>query len=301
MTQTPMKIEHRAQGTLTATAEDPDGDAVTYVWIARDGTLTGSGPTVTYQARGDYAPSRSPDDEITLTVHDGKGGVATEKFAVDLFVGTTLAVDPLRALEWDPATVASAYLTGDLTVEAVGDFGGYGAVVCEYATRQGRRLALLGPGSTSLRGVTGNLYMYVVGVPHDPPDQLAPPALTLTLRNAGESTTVSVGAAQVFSANDANSLRLFAPAGGGGLAAATFVVGENTATNGPLPYTQLLRVQKTQEEGNVARVTYSLHGTGDRLTGAFHGSEDARVLLTDSAGGRNDNTGFWRLYEVQIE
>jgi outer membrane protein OmpA-like peptidoglycan-associated protein len=58
---------------VRATASDPDGDPLTYSWSASAGTISGSGPAVTYNCTG-VAPGASAT--ITVRVSDGRGGSA---------------------------------------------------------------------------------------------------------------------------------------------------------------------------------------------------------------------------------
>jgi outer membrane protein OmpA-like peptidoglycan-associated protein len=58
---------------VRATASDPDGDPLTYSWSASAGTVSGSGPAVTYNSTG-VAPGSSAT--ITVRVTDGRGGSA---------------------------------------------------------------------------------------------------------------------------------------------------------------------------------------------------------------------------------
>lgn len=62
---------------VAATAADPDGDDLTYLWSSTGGTLTGGGATVTWtapQLAGTYA--------ISCIVSDGRGGMAQASIAV---------------------------------------------------------------------------------------------------------------------------------------------------------------------------------------------------------------------------
>jgi hypothetical protein len=53
-------------------AIDPDGDQLSYAWVATNGTITGNGLTGTWQQIVSYGHVQSGD--VTVTVSDGKGG-----------------------------------------------------------------------------------------------------------------------------------------------------------------------------------------------------------------------------------
>ena len=73
--------ERFIDSTVTADANDPDGDPLTYAWRAPDGRVTGSGPRVTWTAptgvEGSYP--------VTVTVDDGRNNY-------------TLRYDPFSAI-----------------------------------------------------------------------------------------------------------------------------------------------------------------------------------------------------------
>jgi hypothetical protein len=63
--------------TVTCTASDPDGDALTYDWTASAGTITGTGSLVTWTApvaEGTYA--------VGVIVSDGHGGTDSDSTAI---------------------------------------------------------------------------------------------------------------------------------------------------------------------------------------------------------------------------
>ncbi|MDZ7308483.1 MAG: T9SS type A sorting domain-containing protein [candidate division KSB1 bacterium] len=73
----PGKIDLGAAAEVTCIAQDPDGDTLSFFWRAIDGTLTGSGPAVTWTA-----PMREGDYFIVCRINDGRGGEAADSIAV---------------------------------------------------------------------------------------------------------------------------------------------------------------------------------------------------------------------------
>lgn len=68
----PCTVEVGRTATVSATAQDPDGDALTYLWTAAAGTLT----TTTARQTPWTAPMQEGAVLFTVTVNDGKGGTA---------------------------------------------------------------------------------------------------------------------------------------------------------------------------------------------------------------------------------
>jgi outer membrane protein OmpA-like peptidoglycan-associated protein len=69
----PCMVEVGRSSTVTATATDPDGDALTYRWTAPTGTLANPGERQTLWT----APQQEGTVPLTVTVNDGKGGMAS--------------------------------------------------------------------------------------------------------------------------------------------------------------------------------------------------------------------------------
>jgi hypothetical protein len=57
-----------SEGQFTSSAMDPDGDNLTYTWLADNGTLTSNGRSATWSS-----PATMGKYNITLTVNDGHG------------------------------------------------------------------------------------------------------------------------------------------------------------------------------------------------------------------------------------
>jgi len=74
---------------VTCTAEDPEGEPLTYTWNAECGELTGAGSRITW-----FAPTSLPGttDEcaVTVSVDDGEGGIAIAQILIPIaFPGRT--------------------------------------------------------------------------------------------------------------------------------------------------------------------------------------------------------------------
>jgi len=94
---------------LTATGSDPDGDTLTYSWMAAAGTLgtTGNDTTNTWSASegGSYV--------VSVSVNDGNGGVASDAVVITV-EGGGVVPPPNEAPEFDGDT------TGDVAAPVVG-------------------------------------------------------------------------------------------------------------------------------------------------------------------------------------
>jgi hypothetical protein len=64
---------------ITCKAIDPDGDLLTYGWIASSGNITGSGPTVIW-----ISPSVPGIYTVTANVSDGRGGEDSESIVIEV-------------------------------------------------------------------------------------------------------------------------------------------------------------------------------------------------------------------------
>jgi outer membrane protein OmpA-like peptidoglycan-associated protein len=67
-------VEIGRTSTVTATAQDPDGDPLTYRWTAPTGTLANPAQRQTVWT----APQQEGRVPVTVTVNDGRGGTASD-------------------------------------------------------------------------------------------------------------------------------------------------------------------------------------------------------------------------------
>ena len=76
--------------TVTCNASDRDGDALSYVWSAGAGIITGGGPAVTW-----IAPEEVGVYSLTVVVDDGQGGNDTESLTLIVATGTLPMIENL--------------------------------------------------------------------------------------------------------------------------------------------------------------------------------------------------------------
>ena len=89
---------------ISCTAVDADGDRLTYSWTASDGTITGTGSTVSWEAPGDEG-----NYTISVAVSDGRGGTDSDSCVVEVeIVFGYISVD-------SSPTGAVVYLDGEDT------------------------------------------------------------------------------------------------------------------------------------------------------------------------------------------
>ncbi|MCG3155947.1 MAG: hypothetical protein DKINENOH_02555 [bacterium] len=77
LTARPGKIDLGATTELTCTANDPDGDTLSYSWLVASGTLTGSDSIVTWTA-----PISEGDYFVVCKIEDSRGGQAVDSIGV---------------------------------------------------------------------------------------------------------------------------------------------------------------------------------------------------------------------------
>jgi hypothetical protein len=79
----PMSVTPGGSATVTCIATDPDGDSVIYTWTFTGGSMSGTGYTITW-----VAPSAANTYVVTVSVSDGKGGVANDSVAISVLAPT---------------------------------------------------------------------------------------------------------------------------------------------------------------------------------------------------------------------
>jgi len=75
---------------ITCEAEDPDGDELSYLWTATDGSISGTGATMTWTAPEDVGKY-----DITVVVSDDHGGSATRTLRVSVLTGQPPVIESL--------------------------------------------------------------------------------------------------------------------------------------------------------------------------------------------------------------
>jgi len=79
----PCSVQVGTRATVSAAAADPDGDAVSYAWTTPGGTLARPSEAETEWT----APMQEGPVPVTITVTDGKGGMATDAITIQVTQG----------------------------------------------------------------------------------------------------------------------------------------------------------------------------------------------------------------------
>ena len=79
LTAEPPVVSQDKSATVKCVASDPDGDELSYQWVATKGNISGQGSTVTWTA-----PSTCGDYVITVTATDGKDGEASRELTIEV-------------------------------------------------------------------------------------------------------------------------------------------------------------------------------------------------------------------------
>lgn len=97
---------------ITCIASDPDGDVVSFSWTATEGTITGVGNKITWQA-----PSKEGDFYVKVLVGDGKGGSTISQVLIRVATAQRTIVVPLTEQEtgtvWSDGYVQRELIAGD--------------------------------------------------------------------------------------------------------------------------------------------------------------------------------------------
>jgi len=115
----PSSVDAGANATLSCSASDPDGDALTYNWTCTSGSLSSaSGASVTWTA-----PGTSGSSTVNITVHDGRGGSDARGKSITVSPVTTTIIDwdgqvaARQALYWTNYIQSGYRISGNLSVD----------------------------------------------------------------------------------------------------------------------------------------------------------------------------------------
>ena len=79
LTAEPPVVKQGKSATVKCVASDPDGDELSYQWVATKGNISGQGSTVTWMS-----PNTCGDYVITVTVVDSGGKEVTEELTIEV-------------------------------------------------------------------------------------------------------------------------------------------------------------------------------------------------------------------------
>ena len=116
MSITAFGIQSLSQFAYTASATDPDGDAVTYTWDIAGNPASGSSGAFTFSNGGSFT--------ARVTVSDGKGGTATDtrNFVVGSMTGTwTITSGLLTGGTFTLTQSATGLVTGNFFLPGIGN------------------------------------------------------------------------------------------------------------------------------------------------------------------------------------
>jgi hypothetical protein len=121
-------------------AKDADSDNLTYQWSAESGQISGSGPNVLW-----IPPGKMGKYPITLTVIDGRGGVATENISIRVVTNADGTATPLVELKLkmgdaEAPVVAKQRIQGRLAIDIlciVEDAGSTGDLMYTWTAKSG--------------------------------------------------------------------------------------------------------------------------------------------------------------------
>lgn len=98
-------VAHGAISKITCSANDPDGDTLSYTWSATGGTIS-----VVKQICTWTAPNFDGEVEISVTVDDGKGGTTTRSITITVIANqrpaiTSVTAEPVKIIPGETSTV----------------------------------------------------------------------------------------------------------------------------------------------------------------------------------------------------
>ena len=125
---------------IDCTAKDADGDNLTYKWTAQAGEIKGSGNNILWMP-----PGKMGKYPITLTVIDGRGGVASENISIRVVTNADGTATPLVELKLKMAgteapVVYKQRIQGRLSIDilcVVEDAGSAGDLTYTWTAKSG--------------------------------------------------------------------------------------------------------------------------------------------------------------------
>jgi hypothetical protein len=243
--------------TVTCTASDPEGDALTYTWTCTAGAITGTGNSVSWTA-----PATEGTYTISVTVSDGKGGTASE--SCDILVANTSPV--ISSLTPSSTSVLPS---GSCTVTCTASDPD-GDTLTYAWTATGGAISGIGSAITWIAPTTEGTYTINVTVSDG--------------KGGTDTDSCAITVEAIFGSIDIQS----SPSG-----AAVFLDGEDTGNITPYTITNLapgtytLKLEYYHYKNRSATVTVSANETTYINWSLTYDSEETLTIQPDAAAGKD--------------
>lgn len=144
LTPSATDLAPEASGTIGCVASDADGDTLTYAWTATDGTISGTGNSVSWEA-----PAAEGTYTISVSVSDGHGGTASD--SVDIIVEMKYGSIDIQSDPAGAAVFLNGVDTGNITPYVITNLtpGSYTVMLELYHFKYREQTVTVNPNDTT--------------------------------------------------------------------------------------------------------------------------------------------------------